>query len=319
MILSKDSPKQKKRTAQKGEASISKEFFEGLGQIKSQILKSSVFLKKGEFTGSGVIFYADDTAAYILTAKHLLYLAAGQKSRPADTTPADLCDQFSSVTLSYDPSDWGERPANSAPVASVNLDGCDDQNWEYDVMVLTVDDATFLTYAQENQLVTSSNKNDYSQQLKAGSGNAASIPALKVAQYDFIQVGYGGGDKDIRVATATTPGTLQTRNTSPMSDVMQATIYEYKPSGDWPQFEKACILTASNVTSTGEGDSGGPLFAISKDRKKLYLVGVTAGANMFTTNVAARINPSPADSRIDNNVIAFWGDVFIYWRDHYIN
>ncbi len=75
-------------------------------------------------------------------------------------------------------------------------------------------------------------------------------------------------------------------------------------------------VNADNTTSTGPGDSGGPLFAVKKtDPRAFYLVGVTTGANYFSEQ-AYRDNPAsaPKDTTISNNVSTFWDTFFNAWE-----
>ena len=104
MILSSDDKDKKGVVTTKGERNKAKEFFENPlhtnAKTATDMLAATVYLDKNGATASGVIMYEDDTDAYVLTAKHILYLAAGDKSPASGKTPQDYVQNYIGAKIS---------------------------------------------------------------------------------------------------------------------------------------------------------------------------------------------------------------------------
>lgn len=268
------------------------------------------------FTGSAVILYSDGTDVVLATAKHNLYVFAGQFDPPAWSD--DLVNSFrANVNVVYDNSmSFGTMPTRTAALSGafpVDAGGQPRSNynqarWLYDVMILKSNDQNLMQFAANNHVVDNpidgadrgfvQKPGDY---LRRGN------------QTVFIQTGYGNvrdtvGDvkkitlpQPVNKAGSAKDGSLQYRTTLP-SGTAPVTVFNQKETNkqQYTQFDQAIQLTADPTSSTAPGDSGGPLFVATYVRNawRLYLIGITTGSDMA---VAEEPCPKPP-ALVANNV-----------------
>jgi hypothetical protein len=282
-------------------ATIATEFAKLDGGTQTKIRAASVLLKGGQFTGSGVIFFAAQQGpAYVITAKHNLYIFSNNKANFKDFTPANLTNGFTAVVQIQYQLDANAKPQRSAAIQAVSFMEGADQTWDNDIMVRSSNDANFITYVGNNAIITPNNIPLYTKKFN-------SLLAKKT--YSYLQAGYGQNfDPDILgVKQKDSPanlGKFQCRFADPQSDTIVEHVYETSKEKNKyvarRTFSNALLLSAKNANSSGEGDSGGPLFAIAqKSTKDLYLIGITTGANLVT---GPNVEPLP-DTGIKNNVV----------------
>lgn len=328
MILSKDTQggTKKKPTVVPGERTKATTFFNNKAEIpatlQATLRNATVHIDygTGQGVGSGVILNAGaGNKAYVLTAKHILYIFAGKK--PDETKPADLVtdDFLGKLKIYYAPPALPSKAASQAAVSAVKFLAEDDQTWSYDVMALEIDNAGFRTHVANNRFLPAAVVNTYTPLFKVDNKTQA-VGLLDKNKYIYVQLGYGAGrDPDVKATEnyEDLKGQLQCRWPEPTDKTILKSAFEVTGGKVAPDSEDLCMLTASDLTSTGTGDSGGPLFAIPKEGKQrttAYLVGVTTGAN-FLTDDKYKQNPStaPKDDTIRNNVSTCWDRFYLEW------
>jgi len=321
--------KKKKKEAEPvkdGERSKATTFFNGIA-VRAALLNTTVLLQSGEAFASGVILGVDDTKAYILTAKHNLFILAGQltpidKTTKAPKKPSDyvLTDYGRpGIQIGYRPTallNAPEDPPKTAPAQVTGFNFAEvagsGDSWTYDAMLFECTNDAFKTYVNTNRFIRAANYEEYSTVLERSGGK---YQLLDRRNYQHIQLGYGfarGKDMDINsdnytsyekkiqckqslpAATTTAPGTLYEPST------------KERDRAKWRNMTHAIELDADNTKSTAPGDSGGPLFAFTTE--KFTLVGVTSGANFYSQESKLR-NP-PSDRVINNNVVTYWHEIF---------
>ncbi len=252
---------------------------------------SAVMLNGAPFTASGVIFAYDKLGnTLIITAKHNLVQGATYKpgKKPA---PSKLVDAFTSkMKIMYGFVDFEKKGSqtalfNQGPNNGGNtkiFGGADQDNWDYDVMILTSPDQALLAHAKQYAVVkTATDLKDLVEKL--------AIPKLALARSDshlFIQVGFGNStpvssDSDKYV------GRFQVRYTSPEASAFAKEVYDYDEEArvDFVN-TNVVMMTANNDNSSAPGDSGGPLFLLDITEKaspKVFLLSVALGANQSLT------------------------------------
>lgn len=331
MILSNDttSGKGKKAVTTKGERTKATAKFNADADVpaalRAKLLNAVVHIdfnnKMG--TGSGVILNADSATnkAYVLTAKHLLYIFDG--SDPAAKKPADITNStfINKLKIYYAPTALQNAGASGAVVSAVDYTGSDDQTWENDIIVLEINDAAFHTHVTNNRFLPADVLGTYAPLLKAKKGTFV-CDILDKTKFIYLQVGYGSGrDKDVKATSGyeELKGKIQCRWPQPEAKSPSASAFEVdKNAGKVKSTNyNLCFLTADDTNSTGEGDSGGPLFALPlmmNQRTTFYLVGVTTGAN-YLTEQKYKNDPStaPGDDKLYNNVITYWDTFCNAW------
>jgi hypothetical protein len=275
--------------------------------LQNTSVKLSGTAAGGAFTGSGAVLYSRDNTVYVVTAKHNLYVFAGEKDPPA-WDQVLVSDFQQKVSILYDDKmQFGGVPKQTASISGITtVDLSSPQSWLYDVMILESTDAAFSTFAQANyavQNITGSNStfvmNESSYLGKGGT----------TSQVYFIQTGYGRNDELLgngkKLPTGkpgdNISGTLQYRFPQPKAN-QTVTVYNQTTDGsDFYQFLNTIQLSADTNTSTAEGDSGGPLFLVRFDKPsktwQIYLIGVTTGADMETAQILC---PKPPALRVNN-------------------
>lgn len=288
---------------------------------RAAILRATVRLKStAGNVGSGVILSADAQKAYVLSAKHCLYTLTN-KSAPGDTKPSDYNNNnfFNTIQIGYNPAQLLSEPASTAAVTGINFTGSDDSSWDYDLVIFESTDNAFLTFVTQNNFITPL-KNDYPALLSVKKTGAE---ALNEKNYLFFQLGYGAGRSAAFPFTKGDAYTdylnkIQIKKTTLLNNYPADGFFEIEKGQEpstWPNSNQICLLNAGNANSTGEGDSGGPLFCCKiTDRSKLYLVGVTTGAN-FSADADLKKDGAklPDSQKIRNNAATYWKKVYDEW------
>ena len=283
--------------------------------MRSSILNASVKFtgqgpKGGNLTGSGVIVYAENGTTTIATAKHLLYVLAGEVDQPAWSNSL-VTDFQQRVSIHYDgPMQFNMEPGRTATISAVTPITPNAQNpWEYDVMIVTSTDASLAGFAS----IYGVNGVDYSPTDQDYLYNANRY--LKRQGQVFIQTGYGSARETAEDKAKTlmpnlpqseigtnTSGCLQFRTTAPIAEATVTVFGQRKDiTSQYDQSIHAVQLTADPTSSTGPGDSGGPLFVVTRleNTQRFFLIGVTTGYDQDTAPVPC---PTPGQGLRVNNV-----------------
>jgi hypothetical protein len=331
MILTKDvtTGRGKKQTTTKGTKTLATEFFATLTP-KQTLLNATVHLSTATGNASGVILGVnkDDTTAYVLTARHCLFTLAGKKS-PEDKQPNQypLTGYANGIKIKYGPFERDElykTPAGGpALVSAINFASTDNTSWQYDIVIFESTNEAFITFAKANRFIKSQEDVDnYGTILRPKSG---SLPLLNKRDYNFIQLGYGANidpdwrtkRMDISAYDTTDPtGKIQCKESVPeATTTMPGSVFNVDRNtrpDKWLTYINTCQMTADRTNSTGPGDSGGPLFSVSRRTPaSFFLVGLTTGANFFS-DTSYKTDPSLAPSDIDyrNNVVTYWDTLY---------
>jgi len=353
MILSKDSAKIEKDGKGKGTRTKANEKFATvLAATRTKLLNATVLIRTSDNrgVGTGIILNVAEVGqtktAYVLTAKHLLQTLSDPKD-VAGKLPSQCATQafIGRLRLYYGPAAMESAPAvGPVGVTAVNLTGSIADNWLYDVMVLEATDAAFCTFIEGNAFIFD-RLQDYQnllpqkpeqKQSKDGENQNKDekqpvgpkvCGILNKEVYDYIQLGYGAGKSDSVSATAgyeDKSGLIQCRwppieAKKPLVSAfdIEETIGKGKKKvyAVDSTYENVIEVPADVSSSTGPGDSGGPLFALKKDDNRFfYLVGVTSGMNFFS-KPEWRQDPSKAtkNDTIANNISTYWDGFFGAW------
>lgn len=297
----------------KSNEDTSKAALAGLPSFLRNVIQNSTIKLEGQnerghtFRGSGSILCTDGTDAWIVTAKHNLYIYGGHVDPPEWS--ADLVTSFRDrIEIFYDgPMTFNKKPERKAAISEIQVvNMSEDHPWDYDVMILKSRDASLRQFAVLNspgKIRTSDY--GYLTDHRKYLGRAGQI---------FIQAGYGKVRETVgsRTLPVEEPGTaaeggLQYRSTTPIAAATARVHNVLEDGSGYHRFDGAIQITADSNSSTYSGDSGGPLYAAyfqkdkddpSKSEWRLHLLGVTTGADMST---AERACPAEGSLR-DNNI-----------------
>ena len=301
---------------------------------KKRILNSAVKLygsnkaKNSAFNGSGVIVNVDNASVTILTALHNLEMWAGLSAPPTNwgTYPNDFAGAmkigYGNADLTFNAAPTGMAKVSAATIPALNV--CDVRpNCMYDLMVLTSTDGPFRAYAKASVFNNTPNtiKQDAAQIVNSFEN------LLNIADYHYIQLGYGkikddrykeyldanGNIKKSPVmwkyceeGFQITANNLHYRLATPNFKEARSYYQQRSPAGQAPSFLEypgALSLVGKADSTTGEGDSGGPLYAVDKSTlTKVYLLGVTTGADM---EAALRPNSWTFKNVISTSVVPY--------------
>lgn len=302
--------------------------------LRTLIQNSSVKLEgshgRVRFNGSGAILFRDATNTWIVTAKHNLYILNDNTDAP----PWDeaLVTRFrDSIRIYYDgPMAYGKEPARVANITSiVPIPKDTARPWDYDVMILKSTDGPLREFATINAVGNpfDRTRDDYAEIWKDREYLTTAGQYLERRGQHFLQTGYGRITEsfEVRVKKKTETivippapsegearagnalGALQFRTTMPMATATTTVYSQRGRTTAYDRFDQAFQVTANENSSTAPGDSGGPLFAVrehvdsdpSKSFWRLYLIGVTTGADMATA-----ATPCPTGTTLrSNNVV----------------
>jgi hypothetical protein len=319
--------RKKEAPVKDGERAKAEKFFNGL-EAKDELLKTTVLLSSLQGFGSGVILGVDGTKAYILTAKHNLFILAGQL-KPEDKTtkafkkPSDyvLTDFSGGISIGYRPAALLQPPEDPPRTVTVQVTGFSfagvagsGDDWIYDAMLFECTNPDFYTFVNTNRFIKKANYAGYKSSL-ALNKSKRKYQLLDRSQFQFIQLGYGEAkpkDMDIEKENYTSyPKRIQCKQSVPVAATpVPGIVYEPRAKetdrSKWRSMSHAIELQAGNTKSTGPGDSGGPLFAVKGN--KFALVGVTSGANFYSDET--RLTNPPSDRVIQNNLATYWHEIF---------
>jgi hypothetical protein len=251
------------------------------------------------FTGTGVIVRLDGDRTYVVTAKHNLHVAGRGALVPIERYRETFVEK---VRVEFTP------PAGDAVwgrIDQVDLADDDIANQGYDVAVARVGDPAFARAVRVFADPATGPGAFTSDEWKAGGrsilqlqdartarsvlldGKAFAGPRIDVeGDHRILQFGHG------RAAPGETPFAFAYR-AFPVAGLKNPRYIDQTRD----HYQAVFVFdTTSQISTTYEGDSGGPTFAIDKDGASSFLVGATLGANYY----ADRIDDDPA-SPIANN------------------
>jgi hypothetical protein len=294
------------------ETRIKERFAKLPSNLTKQMKNASVMLSgtgaTGPFIASGVILYVDlqkqnpkQLEVYIVTAKHSLWVRQGLKDPPSDD-PSKLASAFQkAMMICYDDNmAFGSTPKQQAAISEIVLVDADAaKGWEYDVMILKSVDPKLLLFAQTNCVYTPPLTPEVKKWLWTRKNY------LQRERNSFIQTGFGAIRDEVgkeflpidKEGTSTNKyQTLQYRFTEPTSTSTTIVFNNLSNHSGYYKLQQAIQIKADANDSTAPGDSGGPLFLLSSDQEgpNLYLIGVTSGADMATSE---RECPKPPSLR----------------------
>jgi hypothetical protein len=339
-------PNDKNKVKEERQRTLAGKFFNNADisdGTRTKLLNATVRLRTRNapyHIGSGVILYADNDKAYVLTAKHLLYKLAGQENYAIDEeteapvlpSASNTANFLNSIEIGYAPAALLGEPTATAAVTGMNFgknNVLGDTTWTIDMVVFESTDANFRTHAKNNGVLTLQTIEHY-KMLLPKKQNAKGPAILRKNIFEFFQMGYGKGRiKNIGNADdyGDYEGKVQIKiSESVANDAVPEDTFEIGGNdvSTWPVSKRIIILKVENIGSTGPGDSGGPLFCRPKQAKpndnsqpylssrdNFYLVGVTSGADFFTGDKDKYKQNRPASNIVHNNAATFWGDMFL--------
>jgi hypothetical protein len=279
------------------------------GLLNSVVKLSGSTSEGSTFTGSAVIAYVEDGTVTLVSAKHNLYIYAEKEDPPE--WDEELATTFrDNVTIVYDsPMRFNLDPGRKAAISAVKPIVQKDENpWAYDVMILESTDANLAVITSIFPITD----------LKRSPTDLGYLldekRYLKRDGQTFIQFGYGKNREtaqnraktlmpEAKVLGTNLDGCLQFRVCEPLA-TKKVTVYgertddpkKYDPAID------AIQVSADPTSSSAPGDSGGPLFVVTRlsDVDRLFLIGVTYGADL-----AAAETPCPSGGKLRvNNIVS---------------
>jgi len=289
----------------------------GQANLLQKLQNVSVMLKGGGFTASGVILYATGGEAWVVTAKHNLWVRADEKA-PPDWEDSLKDDFITNVKIYYDdPMTFGDSPGTSADLTDIEIVNSGSSfSWDYDVIILKSTDATMVAFATTNQLYdpTTFTFGERSYLYTASKYLNKTQRTSTHNFIKFIQTGYGkttdtlGTIKKTRIPVETAGGNrferLQYRFIQPKANSVTSVFDEREEEeGTYDEYKTAVQIDADANDSTWSGDSGGPLFIVVYDKSasswKLYLIGITTGSDMATSE-----EECPSEGvLVENNIV----------------
>lgn len=258
---------------------------------KNLLFGCSVGLNAAPFQASGVIFICDTLGnTYILTAKHNLLRGDTPDNRPL---PSTLVDEFTDkITIEYGAANFTSRPplgaalvktANNGGNAKIFGDPNQD-NWDYDVMMVKSADPLLLAHAQQHALVRSkADLNKLGLQL-----SAPGLALKRTSTHVFMQIGFGYSSGE-RAVNDSFIGKFQVRFQDPITVVVAPEVFDYDEETGVDSINTNVVrIVANDENSTAPSDSGGPLLLIDSTNTgngppDVFLLGVTLGANQSLT------------------------------------
>lgn len=263
--------------------------------VREQMQFSSVMLRNGQFTGSGVLVMDRDNLQGIVTAKHNLCVNANipTPTQWNDIQVNDLVVQFlTGLVVGYD---FSPGPLNNTTLPrtlhaqELNSHTSDIEfrngygRWDYDLMFIAFKDPglairQYMASAPSHRIAYSHADMPFYQQDMVG-------------KTVFVT---GFGD----VLT----GTGEHQNLSHPWQVRNSRVFAHPPqvlrhSKPAQYYTDVLSLEASDSSSSAPGDSGGPVWHVAANGK-VYLLGVTLGSNFLYDSL-------PPDRPIINNAATY--------------
>lgn len=243
--------------------------------------------KAGTFTGSGVIIRVAQSAAYVLTAKHNLHIAA----KDAGIGKNDFADYFAEkISVEVVKKNGGTL---DGAISAIHFpDGTIDDE-KYDVAVLEVGGVKGLSYANNVRSLLSGftyyftsmawqhGKSNFlfdllsREEAKAVlmNGKPYNQVISELAGFSLLHLGFG------KVTTGGLYGFR--RRVLKIGELVKPTFMDKTKEGYVDVF-----TYGANANDTAlEGDSGGPIFAIDASGTRSYLIGFHLGANHYSDRV----------------------------------
>ncbi len=256
--------------------------------------------QSGNFTGTGVIVRVEDDVTHVLTAKHNLYVAG----KPQGAYDEQVAHFTSKIKVEFTALDGTAR---DAAIGQVDLPDGNTTNSGYDVAVLRVRDAALAGAVRDLAGPDTSRRPFTSADWQGNGPSILELPDRERAR-QVLASGklYRGPVQDQYV----NHGLLQFGHgrTTPKGDqyalrhralridkLTQAGYIDRTKDGSEDAF---VFHTTDQDTSTAEGDSGGPVYAIHPSGTPSFLIGLTMGANFYVDHVARD------DAPTDNNAFA---------------
>lgn len=267
--------------------------------LRHLTVKLTGTVSNASFTGSGVILRIDKPkTVYLLTAKHNLHVAGGQRT---GTTLTDYFKDKIEVEFTS-PQDQATR----AGIKSIDVLDSDTRNRGYDLMSLEVEDLNF--YRAVSKFLAPAAKTvvrHFASHAWQGGSSSRIIDVLDLADARealgvgasyfrdprfercvLLQLGWGLDHSNrhsfeyraLRVVRLESRTYLQTTHES---------------------FEDVYTFATDDGDTTREGDSGGPIFALDERGRHAWLVGITLGANFY-----ANKSDPPNNTTIYNNAFS---------------
>jgi hypothetical protein len=287
--------------------------------------------KTQSFTGSGVIFNVDAGAAYILTAAHNLLIWAALPGPPNNWNnylsafAKAIKIGYGNADMTFNKAPTGTSDPSTNSIAAPPLPGpCTGpplrNNCMYDLIAIRTTDGGVRAYAQQYVFGGQSfNAIDTQVQQEGAKIKNSTAALLDWKSYYYVQLGYGDvkDDRDResldvnglvqkqKVIKYCQPGTAMIKNNlhyrlaNPSGLGIVSMYNQVSAAGVAPsyfEYANTISLPGPMSSTTCEGDSGGPLWAVAKDFSETYLLGVTTGGDMLAGQQVQR--------RVFRNVIS---------------
>jgi hypothetical protein len=252
------------------------------------------------FTATGVIVRVDGDRTYVITAKHNLHVAGRPARVPDEQLRANFAEK---VRVEFTPPDgnplWGR-------IDDVDLPDGNVANRGYDVAVARVSDAAFARAVRGFADPAAGPGRFASEEWKRGGSSILELRDARTARSvllngkpypnapriddegDHVILQFGHG----RATAGQTPFVFDYR-AFPVSGLKNPRFIDETHDHYQAVFT---FDTTGDRTTTHEGDSGGPTFALTPDGGTSFLVGATLGENYY----GDRTDNDPA-SPTDNN------------------
>lgn len=254
-------------------------FIKGLSPaVQKLILDASILLstKDARFIASAVAFSADGTTAYILSAKHNLWVFAGAQCRPG-APPSTLTQGFQdNVAMFWGAAAIGQKPRNMAPITTITFPVGND-SWDDDAMLLTSTDAALVAHILGNGYVKNRTDAEINIEQLVCTEGGRGAQALDQEKRWLVQVGFGHGQDGDISSTKGWPdysGQLQCRIVTPVATQPAATVYDVPagvPKKEWrdaPSYGNQLLWLPATTTPPLQATPAAPCFRRPRNSPK---------------------------------------------------
>jgi hypothetical protein len=250
------------------------------------------------------------------------------------------------TNLTFNVAPSGQQPANifsvKAPEVNFEVEQYTFDSF-YDLIDITSKDSTLRAYAKKYVFADAS-YDEIAKTVADEAKEVAKSPSafLDVKKHFYVQLGYGNNEDErssekvnnhLIQATAVTKtcertdkndnssllilkkNTLHYRLTTPSYKTIRSMFNQEakaESEPDFVEYAEAICLTGRLSSTTAKGDSGGPLYAVSRTGDKAYLLGVTSGADYSIYNQTAEKMVSRRIFRncVSTSVAPYWAEAF---------